>query len=235
MTTTVHPKRANGAGTAPLTGRQKAGAASKRRSRLPELVVGVALMVGGSLAAVLWHLSTTDNQAVLALAGPVTRGQVIEASDLRVVYLSSDDPIARLADSQAAEVVGRPARSDMAAGTLLTTDSVVSGPTLAEGEGVVGLALDPGQVPLSRLVPGDIVDVVAPADPATAPPGDGSVDGGAGAPSSTIASGASVYAVEEIGGQGKRFVSIKLPQAEANQVAAAAERGSIRLVLVGRP
>ena len=63
---------------------------------MPELVVGVALMVGFALAAVLWHMSATDKESALTLAGPVSRGHVIEAADLRVVYLASDDPIAHL-------------------------------------------------------------------------------------------------------------------------------------------
>ena len=49
-----------------------------------------------------------------------------------------------------------------------------------------------------------------------------------------LASRAAVYAIDDLGTQGRRVVSIKLPEADANRVAAAAERGPVRLVLVGQ-
>lgn len=226
MATTVETKRTNGR-EAPVSGRIRLEPPPGRRARLPELVVGVALMVGCALAAVLWHMSTTDKQAALALVGPVARGEVIEASDLRVVYLSSDDPIAHLGRGESPAVIGRTALSDLPAGTLLTEASVAPGLTLSQNEGVVGLALEPGQVPATELVPGDLVNVIA--GPSEAGGGQPAV-----APTSPLASRAAVYAVEDLGTQGRRFVSIKLPEADANRVAAAAERGPIRLVLVGR-
>lgn len=193
-----------------------------RRTRVPELVVGLGLMVGFALAAVLWHSSTSDRVPALALANPVARGEVIEASDLRVVQLSADS-VAYLGQGDAQVLIGRPAAADLPAGALLTPASVDAEVTLGPGEGVVGLALDPGQFPASALVPGDMVNVVAAGDAAPA----------ASAANPVLVSGALIYAVEDIGSQGKRFVSVKLAVADANRVAAAAERGPVRLVLVG--
>ena len=226
MATTVETKRTNGR-EGPVPGRIRLDPPPGRRGRVPELVVGVALMVGCALAAVLWHMSTTDKRAALALAGPIARGEVIEASDLRVVYLSSDDPIAHLGRAESSAVVGRTALLDLPAGTLLTKASVAPGLSVSQNEGVVGLALDPGQAPATELVPGDLVNVIA-------GPSEGGGNQPAVAPTSLVASRAAVYAVEDLGTQGRRFVSIKLPEADANRVAAAAERGPIRLVLVGR-
>lgn len=196
-----------------------------RRARLPELVVGTALMIGFALAAVLWHMSSTDRQPALALADSVSRGEVIKASDLRVVYLSSDAPIARLSKGEAAAVVGHSALSDLAAGTLLTRASVAPRLTVGPGEGLVGLSLEPGQVPAANLLPGDVVNVIAGPTNAVAvqPEGGGTA---------VLAARAVVVAVGSTGTQGRRFVSVKLPEAEANRVAAAAERGPVRLVLV---
>ncbi|MBW3630839.1 MAG: neutral zinc metallopeptidase, partial [Gemmatimonadetes bacterium] len=53
-----------------------------RRARLPEMAIGVVLMVGFSLAAVLWHMNATDKVPALALASNVARGEVIEPGDL---------------------------------------------------------------------------------------------------------------------------------------------------------
>ncbi len=115
-------------------------------------------------------------------------------------------------------MIGQVAISDMAAGTLITRASVSEVAALAPGEGVVGLALEPGQFPAGHLAPGDVVNVVAPGD----------TDG------DLLAEAAVVYSVEELGGQGRKFVSLRTSEADANRVAAAAESGPVRLVLVGR-
>lgn len=197
---------------------------ARRRVRVPELTIGLVLMVGFALAAVLWHMSATDRTAVLALSTDVARGETVDADDLRVVYISSDDPIAYLPRAASADVIGRVAVADLPRGSLLTREHVADRSSLGADEGVVGLALDPGQYPAEGLLPGDLVNVVT-----SAPEwGDPGLSG------SVLARRAEVYAVEEVGTQGRRFVSVRMPEDVANRVAAAAERGPVRLVLVGR-
>lgn len=191
---------------------------ARRRVRVPELLVGAALTVGFALAAVLWQANSTQREAVLALAADVDRGDIITAEDLHVVYIGTDDLVVRLAPAESVRVIGQVAISDMAAGTLITRANVSEVAALAPGEGVVGLALEPGQFPAGRLAPGDLVNVVAPGD----------TDG------DLLAEAAVVYSVEELGGQGRKFVSLRASEADANRVAAAAESGPVRLVLVGR-
>ena len=124
---------------------------------MPELVVGVLVMSVFALGAVLWHLSAVDRSPALAVVGTVERGDVISSDDLRVVYVSSDDALARMGESQMTEVVGRVALVDLAPGTLVTRSVVADRPTLEEGEGIVGLSLDPGGYPDLGLAPGDKV------------------------------------------------------------------------------
>ena len=152
------------------------------------------------------------------MATAVDRGDSITAKDLRVVYLGKDDRVVRLAPSESVRVIGQVAIGDMPAGTLITRANVTEVASLAPGEGVVGLALDPGQFPAGRLAPGDVVNVVAPGD----------TDG------HPLAEAAVVYSVERLGGQGRKFVSLRASEADANRVAAAVEKGPVRLVLVGR-
>ena len=228
MATKVQPARVPGNGSVPSGGPLRVEPPPARRVRVPELVVGVALMVGFALAAVLWHMSSTSKQAALALSRPVPRGHVIEQRDLQVVYLSSDDNIAHLGRTEAGTVIGRVTLADLPAGALLTSESVAPRVTIGPNEGVVGLALEAGQVPATSLLPGDLVNVIAgPAESA----GAGATAAATGA-NPVLATRAAVYGVEELGTQGRRFVSIKLPEQDANRVAAAAERGPVRLVLV---
>lgn len=191
---------------------------ARRRARVPEMLIGAALTIGFALAFVLWQAGSTDRRPVLALAVAVERGEVIEASDLEAVYVDSDASIAALDRSASAAVVGRPAAIDLAPGTVLTSSMVIDREEVGAGDGVVGLALDPGQFPTARLSPGDVVNVVA----STADEGE-----------IVLADRAIVYAIEDLGGQGRRFVSVRADLASANAVAAAVERGPVRLVLVG--
>jgi flagella basal body P-ring formation protein FlgA len=134
VATSLEQRRVQGNGSAPGAAPLRVEPPAGRRARVPELVVGVALMVGFALAAVLWHMSSTDKQAALALARPVSRGHVIEPSDLRVVYLASDDPIAHLGRTDAATVTGRVALTDLPVGTLLTAGSVAPRVTIGADE-----------------------------------------------------------------------------------------------------
>ncbi len=189
------------------------------RGRLPEVAVGVLVTVGFALAGVLWHLNAVQKDPVLALAVDVGPGETIGVEDLRVVHVASDERVPLLDPSQSAEVIGRRPVSHLPAGTLVTTGLVSDGPVLAPGDGVVGLSLEAGHIPSGRLGPGDLVNVVA-------------------APSGTSQEGALVAERAEViearaeDNQGRWHVSLRAEEQDANQVAAAAEAGPVRLVMV---
>jgi len=198
---------------------------------MPELVVGVLVMSMFALGAVLWHLSAVDRSPALAVVGTVERGDVISSDDLRVVYVSSDDALARMGESQITEVVGRVALVDLAPGTLVTRSVVADRPTLEEGEGIVGLSLDPGGYPDLGLAAGDRVTIVRSGDTAVPEATDDSAGDGETSSSNVIAREATVVSVEELTGD-RRLVSVLTTEADAEAVAAAAGSGSLRLVQV---
>ena len=74
---------------------------------MPELAVGVLVTVVFALGAVLWHLSAVEKVSALVVASSIERGEVIDASDVSVAYVSSDHPLARLDVSQINPVVSR--------------------------------------------------------------------------------------------------------------------------------
>jgi hypothetical protein len=200
-----------------------------RRRRTPELVVGVLLVAGGALASLVLATSGRERTPVVALAGDVSRGEVIAEDDLTTVHVGSDASIAHTAEDEAATLVGRVAVSDLAAGTVLTPELVAAPAELVgPGEGTVGLSLEAGQVPSLRLAPGDRVSVVAGADAAS------------GRESGTVARAGVVVAVEEItadgqlGAQRRWWVALRAPEDEAAAVAqVVAGGGRVQLVLVG--
>ena len=191
-----------------------------RRLRVPELAVGVLVTVVFALGAVLWHLSAVEKVSALVVASSIERGEVIDASDVSVAYVSSDDPLARLDGSQIDRVVGRVALVDLAEGTLLTNSVIADAAAVQEGDGVVGLSLDPGAYPARGLAPGDRVNVVRSADVAE-------LD----ANPTVIARNATVYAVDELASD-RLLVSVLATEPDAEAVAAVASAGGLRLVLV---
>jgi hypothetical protein len=195
------------------------------------LAVGVLVTVVFALGAVLWHLRAVDSSPALAVTGAVERGATIGAGDVRVVYVSSGDGVARLDESQIDQVVGRVALVDLAPGTLLTASVIADRPAVAPGEGVAGLALDPGAYPALGLSPGDRVNVVRSTDPAAVTTGGGDGDESSGASEVVVAQGATVLAVDELASD-RRLVSILAPENEAEAVAAEAGSGALRLVQV---
>lgn len=206
----------NGSSTRPTADVRPPG----RRVRIPELAIGVLVTVVFALGAVLWHLSAVEKVPALAAASSIQRGEVIEAADVRVVYVSSDQALARLDSSQLERVVGRVALVDLAEGTLLTQSVVAEAEALEAGDGVVGLSLDPGAYPARGLAPGDRVNVVRAADLAD-------LD----AEPAVIARNATVFAVDELASD-RLLVSVLTNEGDAEVVAATAGAGGLRLVLV---
>lgn len=191
-----------------------------RRVQVPQLVVAVLVVAVSALAGVVVFSQASAREPVLALANPVERDQVLAAEDLQVVYVASEDPVATVSADALGSLVGRLAVADLEEGTIVTPAFFVDRELVAPGEGVVGLALSPGEYPTLRLAPGDAVDVIA-------------TGGALGETGGVLASGAVVFEVADLGTQGTRFVSLRMPADSAADVARAAAAGTVRLVLVG--
>ena len=198
----------------------------RRRVQVPQLLIAVFLVAVSALVALVLFSRAAAREPVLALSQPVERGQVIGSGDLMVVYVATDDPIATLSSDAASGLVGLTAVADLEAGTILTPAHFVSRSLLDVGEGVVGLALSPGEYPTPLLAPGDRVDVVV-TDPVSVEAGDAAAD--------AVVASAEVFDVAELGTQGDRFVSLRMNAEVAAEVARAAAAGRVRLVLVADP
>lgn len=195
----------------------------RRTVRVPQLMIAVFLVAVSALAAVVLFSRAAARDPILALANPVERGQVIASDDLMVVYVATDDPIASLPSEAVGGLVGLAAVADLEAGTILNPAHLVSRSLLDDGEGVVGLALAPGEYPTPLLAPGDAVDVVV----TTRGPLEPGATGG-----ETVVASAVVFDIAELGTQGERFISLRMPAEAATEVAGAAAADQIRLVLV---
>ena len=200
------------------------------RAKLPELAVGVLVVVVFALIG-LWLVSAaTAGDSVLALRNPIARGEVLALDDLQVVTVTSDDPIASIPEADADEMVGRVALVDLPAGALVTPSQFAAIDALEVGEGQVGLELNAGELPSLRLLPGNTVTVVL------TPANSGAVleDGGAFRAGEVLVEAAVVVEAAPVGIQGRQFVALAMTEDEATAVAVAASQGRVRLVQVAR-
>lgn len=200
------------------------------RSRVPEIAVGVLVLVVSALAALWLFQSSADRTAVLALAGPVERGEIVTAEDLVTVEIAADEAITVLRPREVGLVVGRVALVDLPAGVLITPSQVASANALEVGEGIVGLRLDPGQVPTMRLTPGTTVAVLL--TPPTALASEPLTASEIAERSEVLVDAAVVVDAVPLGGAGEMVVSLSMTEEQARVVASSATLGRVRLVQV---
>lgn len=193
-----------------------------RKVQVSQLLIAVFLVAVSALTAAVLFSRAAAREPVLALASPVERGQVVVASDLMLVYVATDEPVATLTPDAMTGLVGLTAVADLDAGTILTSAHFVSRSVLDTGEGVVGLALSPGEYPTPLLAPGDIVNVVVTGGRSSDPTADSEV----------VVLAAEVFDITDLGTQGDRFVSLRMSSEAATEVAGAAAGDRVRLVLV---
>lgn len=138
-------------------------------------------------------------------------------------------PLAAVDRLDSGAVVGRVAKADLPAGTLITPSMFAPEDALAPGEGVVGLALSAGQVPSLSLPPGQQVSVIL-------TPRAGTdldlTDGGAATTAEQLVARAVVVESQPLGSSDRTFVSLSMTEADAQTVAVAASLDRVRLIAV---
>lgn len=134
--------------------------------RRPALAVGsLALVIACVAVFVSVYLKAGHQVEVLAVERTVPQGQVLVSSDLTVVRLSMAAGVDTVPASEASAVVGRRAAERLDAGTLITTNDVVTNYAPPAGESIVGVAAKEGQLPASGVAPGETVDVILTGSP----------------------------------------------------------------------
>lgn len=223
MTATLRPPRRPAVN--PPTFDLDAPASGTGKRRAPEVVAGLLVILVFSLGALWWQTSSTEQVEVLALRSAVLRGHVMTVEDLQVVGISSDDDLTVMAATDAATIIGRVARTDMAAGALIAAEQFSAGSLIEPGDGVVGLSLEAGQFPSMSLAPGDVVAVVL-------TPGTIDATATKSAAGNVLVDRALVVEVESVGVQGRLFVAVQVDENEAASIASAASANQVRLIQV---
>jgi hypothetical protein len=228
---------------------------SGRRDRRPLVLAASLALIGASVAGfVSVYASAGRTTPVVVLVHPMDQGQLFTSSDLGRAEVSVPTGVGTIPVSEASLLSGKRAATALPAGSLLTPGDLSSGPSITEGDAVVGLALKDGALPASGLSPGDPVLVVQTAAPGSAlgsPTASGSspvvgtsvttssgveISGTASAGEGTLVPVATVFAVAQpdpsSSGGYALLVSIEVPSDDAAGVATAAAAGQVSLVLL---
>ena len=186
---------------------------TRRRRSIPHLLLGALLVLACAAAFLVVSLSSGSKQSVLALAQPVSVGQVLTAQDLKQVNVAVDPGVSVVDVSQAVSLVGRTLSENLPAGALLTLDAVSGSGVPAAGQALASLSLKAGQFPV-EVSPGAHVSVVFVPSQAGAglvsPP----------TPDSTTVWPAVVTSVTTPPNQQITVVSVQVTQTAARQIAA---------------
>jgi hypothetical protein len=136
-----------------------------RRRRPGLALAGVVIVVLGFLGTYAYTRATSATRAYLAAARTVTVGAQITDADLRIVDVNAASGLEPIPATQRSKIVGRYARVELVAGSLLTagqlTDTAIPGPD----QQLIGLLLKPSQRPDRTLRPGEPVLLIITSDP----------------------------------------------------------------------
>jgi len=136
---------------------------AKRRWRIPELAVGLVLMLGGALGAILLSRSGDSIVIVVGAAHDLQRGDKITPKDLIAVETSQSLSGSFITEAQASALIGQTALVDLRASTPLTVSMFSDQQQLLPNEALTSAAIQQGNYPIDLAV-GDQVRIVTVSD-----------------------------------------------------------------------
>ena len=132
---------------------------AKRRWHIPELAVGLVLMLGGALGAILLSRSGDSIVIVVGAAHDLQRGDKITPKDLIAVETSQSLSGSFITEAQASALIGQTALVDLRASTPLTVSMFSDQQQLLPNEALTSAAIQQGNYPIDLAV-GDQVRIV---------------------------------------------------------------------------
>ncbi len=223
----------NGRGTAtipsqPPVGSSRAGGAGllgtalqTRERHNGRIALALFLIVGLAGGGAYLYSSAGSKTPVVEVVRQVQVGQALQRADLTTIDVSG--PVTAFGGARLEELVGQRAAVTLVPHTLLQKAMIAQGQTLQTGQAQVGVAVTSGQIPADGLEPGDVVRVLRLPDKNAA---------GASVPA-VLAAGATVFSsVPDPTTNGSTLLTLVVPDANSNQIAAASGAGLVALVKV---
>ena len=185
---------------------------ARRRNRIAAGVALAALAIGGNLIA---YSRLDGSEAVLQMVRDVPAGEQITADMLRSVDVDADSSVNVVSADRLDSLIGAYAKVRLVAGSLVTSQSLQSGPLVAPGSSVVAIQIADGSLPAGLRERAPVLLVI---------PG-GSDD----VPIVSVSGRVVGLPVETSSGLGLRSLSVEVDAGDATTVAAADD---VRVVLV---
>ena len=132
---------------------------AKRQWRIPELAVGLVLMLGGALGAILLSRSGDSIVVVVGAAHDLRRGEIINPQDLIAVEAPLSLAGSFVVGDQAASLIGQTVLVDLQASTPLTASMLSNQQQLQPTEALTSAAIQQGNYPVDLAV-GDQVRLI---------------------------------------------------------------------------
>lgn len=132
---------------------------SEKKRRMPEMALGLVLVVGGAFGALMMYRSGTESVTVVASAHKLYRGQLISPSDLVATEMPGSAAHFFVKGPDAKSLVGKTAAIDVDGHVPLSTLMVTTNTPLSPSEALTSAPVDIGNYP-SEIAPGDRVRVV---------------------------------------------------------------------------
>ena len=192
----------------------------RNKPRPAIIALAIALIVTAGLAAAYIYTSTGRTMEVYTAVNAISRGDVIEASNLSTVEIPDNQEIPSFGITEVDDMLGQTAVVDIPAGTLISPNNIAADAGLAQGQSIVGISFTPNQLPPYPLVSGDPVRIVDTPVTQGDPP--------AGVPESIAAT---VVAVRFDDVSGNTVVAVSVGEYAAPGLAARAATGRVALVL----
>jgi hypothetical protein len=135
-----------------------------KKQRLPELAIGVALVVGGALGAAWLHGNGNQLVTVVASVQALEVGHVIAVPDLVAKNISADVAQYFITAAEAKNLIGRTLSASVDASEPLSEKFLLPQRLLLADEILIPLKLNSGDFP-PDLYPGNIVRIALTPDP----------------------------------------------------------------------
>ena len=132
---------------------------TRRRWRIPELAIGVVLMCGGALGAILLSRSGDSMVVVVGSAHNLERGVQITSQDLIALEVPSSFATSFVMGANAKSLIGQTMLINLNASSPITIAMLSPTVGLLPGEALTSSAIDIGKFPVDLAV-GDSVRVV---------------------------------------------------------------------------
>lgn len=133
----------------------------KTRKRPSYVALGISIIALAGILGYFTFQHFTTTTPVIAIAKDVSVGATITEGDLTKVEVNVPAGIQVIPQDQVSSVIGKKATINLKQGSLLNPSQISDKPVPSKGTAIVGIKVNPGQMPAQDIKAGDNVTIIA--------------------------------------------------------------------------